>query len=108
MKGVTGSKHSAVHGKNGFVTATKLGTTDTFFVAAIKNFAAAAKRSVDRTKHFDVAKCFCYPYFKKWFCLYNKTFFPVRNVEHAFTYFVCFVFLIILGRISGYRNCHSS
>jgi len=37
--------------KNGFVTATKLGTTTKNFVAATKNFAAAAKRFVDRTKH---------------------------------------------------------
>jgi len=39
------------HGKNGFVAATKLGTTDKIFVAATKNFAAATKRFVDRTKH---------------------------------------------------------
>jgi len=39
------------YGKNGFVTATKLGTTNEFFVASTKNFAAAAKHSVDRTKH---------------------------------------------------------
>jgi len=38
--------------KNGFVTATKLGTTNKFFVAATKNFAAATKRFVDRTKPF--------------------------------------------------------
>jgi len=31
------------HGKNGFVTATKLGTTGKIFVAATKNFAAATK-----------------------------------------------------------------
>jgi len=31
------------HGKNGFVTATKLGTTGKFFVAATKNSAAATK-----------------------------------------------------------------
>jgi len=37
------------HGKNGFVTATKLGTTNKFFVASTKNFAAANKRFVDRT-----------------------------------------------------------
>jgi len=37
------------HGKNGFVTATKLGTTNKFFVAATKNFAAVTKRFVDRT-----------------------------------------------------------
>jgi len=42
------------HGKNGFVTATKLRTTDKIFVAATKNFAAATKRFVDRTKHFVV------------------------------------------------------
>jgi len=61
--------------KNGFVTATKLGTTNKFFVAATKNFAAATKRFVDRTKHFVVVtKYFCYPYFNKWFCWCNKTF----------------------------------
>jgi len=48
-----------LHGKNGFVTATKLGTTNKIFVAATKRF-------VDRTKHFVlVTKCFCYPYFNK-------------------------------------------
>jgi len=45
-----------LHGKNGFVTATKLGTTNTFFVAAPKNFAAATKRFVNTTKHFVVTK----------------------------------------------------
>jgi len=33
--------HCCIHGKNGFVTATKLGTTGQIFVAATKNFAAA-------------------------------------------------------------------
>jgi len=51
--------------KSGFVTATKLETTDKFFVAATENFATATKRFVDRTKHFVVTKCFCYPYFHK-------------------------------------------
>jgi len=32
------------HEKNGFVTATKLGTTNECFVASTKNFAAATKR----------------------------------------------------------------
>ena len=65
-----------VHWKNGFVTATKLGATNKFFVAATKNFAAATKRFVDITKHFVVlAKYFCYPYFNKWFCWYNKNLF---------------------------------
>jgi len=55
-----------LHGKNGFVTATKLGTTDKIFVAATKNFATATKRFVERTKHFVVeTKCFRYPYFNK-------------------------------------------
>jgi len=40
--------------KNGFVTATKLGTTNGFFVASTENFAAATKRFVDRTKRFVV------------------------------------------------------
>jgi len=52
--------------KNGFGTATKLGTTNKIFVAATKNCAAATKRFVDRTKHFVVVtKCFCYSYFDK-------------------------------------------
>jgi len=55
-----------LHGKNDFVPATKLGTTNIFFAAASKNFAAATKRFVGRTKHFVVlTKCFCYPYFNK-------------------------------------------
>jgi len=67
-----------IHGKNGFVTATKIGTTNIFFVAATKNFAVATKRFVDRTKHFVVVtKYFCYPYFNKLFCWYNKTFYTV-------------------------------
>jgi len=40
-----------LHGKNGFVTATKLGTTNEIFVAANKNFAAETKGFVDRTEH---------------------------------------------------------
>jgi len=45
---------------------TKLGTTNIFFVAATKNFPAATRRLVDRTKHFVVVtKYFYYPYFKK-------------------------------------------
>ena len=63
--------------KNGFVTATKLETTNNFFVAATRNFAAATKRFVARTKHFVVTKYFCYPSLKKWFCWYNKTFYTV-------------------------------
>jgi len=51
--------------KKGFATATKLGTTNKFFVAATKNFAAATKLFVDRTKHFVATKYFCYPYFNK-------------------------------------------
>jgi len=39
--------------KNGFVTATKLGTI-IFVVAATKNFAATTKRFVGRNKHFVV------------------------------------------------------
>jgi len=58
----------ALHGKNGFVTATKLGTTNKIFVATTKNFAAATKRFVDRSKHFVVTKYICYPYFNKCFC----------------------------------------
>jgi len=55
----------ALDRKNGFVTATKLGTTDKIFVAATKSF-AATKCFLDRTKYFVVVtKCFCYPYFNK-------------------------------------------
>jgi len=54
------------HGKNGFVTATKLGTTNDFFAASTKNFTAATKCFLARTKHFVVVtKYFCYPYFNK-------------------------------------------
>jgi len=54
------------HGKDCFVPATKLWTTDKCFVAATKKYAEATKRFVDRTKHFVVVtKCFCYPYFNK-------------------------------------------
>jgi len=56
-------------GKNGFVTGTKLGTTNEMFVASTQNFATATKRFADRTKHFVVVKkYFCYPYFNKWLC----------------------------------------
>jgi len=47
-----------IHGKNDFVTATKLGTTNNFFVAATKKFAAATKRFVDETKNFAVVTFF--------------------------------------------------
>jgi len=58
--------NQSLHEKNGFVTATKLGTTNKFFVAATQNFAADSKRFVHRTKHFVVVtKYFCYPYFNK-------------------------------------------
>jgi len=44
--------------KNGFVTATKLGTTYKVSVAATKNFA-------DRTKHFIIVTEYCYFYVNK-------------------------------------------
>jgi len=51
--------------KNGFVTATKLGTA-IFLVAATKDFAAASKPFVDRARHFViVTKYFCHLYFNK-------------------------------------------
>jgi len=57
------------HGKNGLVTATKLGATNEVFVASTKKFAAATKRFVDRTQHYVVVtKYFCYPYFNKGLC----------------------------------------
>ena len=74
----TCSSQGLYHGKNGFVSATKLGTTNKFFVAATKNFAAATKRFVDRTKHFVVVtKCFCYPHIlTNDFFSITKPFFP--------------------------------
>jgi len=58
--------NSACTEKNGFVTATKLGTTNEFFVALTKNFAAATERFVDIIKHIVVVTIyFCYPYFNK-------------------------------------------
>ena len=65
--------------KNGFIAATKIRDNKSIFVAATKIFPAATKRFVDRTKHFvGVTKYFCYPYFKKWFCWYNRTFSTVE------------------------------
>jgi len=63
--------------KNGFITATKLGTTNNLSVAETKNFTAATKRFVDRTKHFILTKYFCYAYFNILFCWYNKIFYSV-------------------------------
>jgi len=49
-----------------------------FFVASTNHFAAETKRLVDRTEHFVVViKYFCYPYFNKIFCWYDKTFYTV-------------------------------
>ena len=62
--------------KNGFVTATKLGTTDKIFAAATKNFAAATKRFVDRTKHFVVTIFFVIPILTNDFVIKTKPFFP--------------------------------
>jgi len=77
-------------GKNGFVSATTLGTKNKFFVAATQNFAAATKRFVDITKHFGVVtKYFCYPYFNKLFWWYNKTFYTV--------YLFCFTFHLFVN-----------
>jgi len=63
--------------KNGFVTVTKLGTTNNFFVAATKNFAAATKRFVDRTKPFVVVTIFfVIPILTNDFVSIAKPFFP--------------------------------
>jgi len=56
LKGGSFKKVSDKLNGNGLVTATKLRTTNYFFVAATKNFAAATKRFVGRTKHFVVVK----------------------------------------------------
>jgi len=71
--------------KNGFVSATQLGTTNIFFVAATKNFAGATKCFVDRTKHFVVVTKYLYPHFNKRFCWYNKTFYTVIPIR-----FLCY------------------
>jgi len=64
-------------GKNDFVTATKLGTTNKIIVAATKNFAAATKRFVDRTKHFVVVtKYFANHILTNDFVSITKPFFP--------------------------------
>jgi len=46
------ARHQANTEKNGFVTATKLGTTNKFFVAATQNFAAATQNFAAATKRF--------------------------------------------------------
>jgi len=68
---------TSVTDKNGFGTASTLGTTNNFFVAATKNLAAATKRFVDRTKHFVfMTKYFCYPYLTNDFVGITKPLFP--------------------------------
>ena len=63
---------------NGFGAATKLGTTNNFFVAATKNFAAATKRFVDRTKHFVVVtNVFAIPILTNDYVSITKPFFSV-------------------------------
>ena len=70
------------HGKNGFVSATKLGTTDKIFVAATKNFAAATKRFVDMfVVCFDLLlqqNVFVIPILTNDFVSITKPFFPCR------------------------------
>jgi len=55
------------HGKKWLCYGNKISDKKNFFfVAAAKNFAAATKFFVDRTKHcVFVTKYFCYPYFNK-------------------------------------------
>jgi len=67
---------SKAHGKNGFVTATKLGTTNKLFVAATQNFAAATKRFVDRTKQFFCNKILFIPILTNDFVGITKPFIP--------------------------------
>jgi len=70
--------------KNGFVTATKIGTTNPFFVVATKNFAAATKNFAAATKRFAnraklfvvVTKYFCYPILTNDFVGITKPFIP--------------------------------
>jgi len=73
-RGANRSRRATVtKGKNG----NKIRDDKYYFFAVTKNFAAATKRFNDRTKHFVVTKYFCYPYFNKRFCWYNKTFYSV-------------------------------
>jgi len=68
--------------KNGFVSATKLGTTYKFFVAVTKTFTAATKRLVDRTKHFVVVtKYFFVPILINDFVGITKPFIPCTPDE---------------------------
>jgi len=52
--------------KNGFVTATKLGTTDKkFMLLQPKTLLQQPKILLTELNIFVVTKCFCYPYFNK-------------------------------------------
>ena len=62
--------------KKGFVTATKLGTTDKIFVAATKNFATATKSFVDRTFCCCNKIVFAIPILTNDFVSITKPFFP--------------------------------
>jgi len=73
----------APHGKKGFVTATKLGTTNNFFVAATKYFAVATKRFVNRTKHFVVVTKYLFiPILTNYFVGITKPFIPCVKFNH--------------------------
>ena len=60
-----------------FVTVTKFGTRNNFFVAATQNFAATTKRFVYRTKHFVVVtNIFVIPILTNDFVGITKPFIP--------------------------------
>jgi len=65
--------------KNGFVTATKLGTTNEFFVASTKNFAAATKRLlIERNILLLWQNIFVIPTLTNDFVGITKPFFPCK------------------------------
>jgi len=69
--------HWMLFGKKWFCYGNKIRDNKWIFCCSTKNFSAATKRVADRTKYFFVVtKYFWYPYFNKWLCRYNKTFFP--------------------------------
>ena len=69
--------------KKWFCYGNKIRDNKWIFCCCNQSFAAATKRVVDRTKHVVVVtKYFCSPYFNKWFCWYNKTFYTVHRIWH--------------------------
>ena len=92
--------------KNGFVTATKLGTTNNFLLLLQPKILPQQPNGLLIEPNILVlTKYFCYPYFNKWFCWYNKTFFSVavcKMGHYRITFRIAQI--LPLNKMCGYVN----